>query len=108
MRSGPTGDVGTLFSGSGLEIVWVSKKGEAIDRDWFSLPTVDLLLVVRGRLRVDFQDRQFESLTLRPGDLFLLPPGVKCRAYRWPRTARRATEFAAIYPLRHKSTRAHR
>ena len=103
IRSGPTGDVGTLFSGSGFEVVWVSKKEEAIDRRWFSLPTTDLLLVILGKLRVDFQDSRFEPLVLEPGDFFRLPPRVKCRAYRWPRTSRRATVFLAIYPVRPKS-----
>ena len=103
IRSGPTGDVGMLFSDSGFEVVWVSKKEEAIDRKWFSLPTVDLLLVVQGKLRVDFKDRQFKSLVLKPGELFLLPPRIKCRAYRWPRTSRKATVFAAIYPVRPKA-----
>ena len=103
VHRGPTGEVGALFSGSGFEVVWVSKKEEAIDRRWFSLPTTDLLLVILGKLRVDFQDSRFEPLVLEPGDFFRLPPRVKCRAYRWPRTSRRATVFLAIYPVRPKS-----
>jgi len=103
IRSGPTGDVGTLFSDSGFEVVWVSKEEEAIDRKWFSRSSVDLLLVIQGKLRVDFKSQQLKSLVLKPGDLFLLPPRVKCRAYRWPRSSRKATVFAAIYPVRPKA-----
>ena len=42
------GDVGTLFSGSGIELVWVSKRGEPVDEDWFRSDQVDLMLVVQG------------------------------------------------------------
>jgi len=108
LRTGPTGDVGNLFRGSRFEVVWVSKKGESIDRRWFSVPTVDLLLVIRGRLRVDFQDPQLRSLILTPGDFFQLPPRLKCRAYRWPRTSRQATVFVAIYPVRPGPLGGHR
>ena len=94
--------MGTIFSDSGFEVVWVSKDAEAIDSRWFSLPTVDLLLVIQGKLRVDFRDRKLRSLVLEPGDFMLLPPRVECRAYRWPRNSRRATVFAAIYPVGRK------
>jgi hypothetical protein len=35
IRRTPTGDVGLLYSGEGIEAVWVSKGAERIDRSWF-------------------------------------------------------------------------
>jgi hypothetical protein len=94
----PHGSVGTLFSGREIAAVWVSKQGEVIDPGWFSTDTVDLMLVVQGRLRVEFAEPSIESLTLHPGDLLVLPPSTRCRAYRWPRDAEQATIFFAVYP----------
>jgi len=53
IRRAPTGDVGTLICGEGLEAVWVAKQGEVIDPVWFSQRTVDLILVLQGELRVE-------------------------------------------------------
>jgi hypothetical protein len=36
VRSTPFGDVGTVFCGQGIEMVWVSKMAEPIDQNWFS------------------------------------------------------------------------
>jgi uncharacterized protein YjlB len=92
------GEVGTVFSGSGIEMVWVSKLGEPIDPDWFSSPAVDLMLVVQGRLKVEFESPDHADRVLDVGDVLVLPPGVRCRAYRWPRDAPSATVFVAAYP----------
>jgi hypothetical protein len=73
--------------------------GEAIDPDWFESQRVDLLIVVAGRLRVDFERWREPSRVLGVGDVLVLPPRTKCRAYRWPRTSRRATVFLAVYPV---------
>jgi hypothetical protein len=48
VRSTPFGEVGTVFSGQGIEMVWVSKLAEPIDENWFSQETADLILVVQG------------------------------------------------------------
>ena len=48
VRSTLFGDVGTVFSGQGIEMVWVSKPAEPIDQNWFSSDRVDLILVVQG------------------------------------------------------------
>lgn len=48
VRSVPFGDVGMVFSGQGIEMVWVSKLAEPIDASWFSSLAVDLILVVQG------------------------------------------------------------
>ncbi len=94
------GSVGKVFSGKGIEVVWVAKQDEAIDPGWFSQPMVDLILVVQGQLRVEFEQEDPAPLVLDPGDLLVLPPDTRCRAYRWPRTRREATVFLAVYPLK--------
>jgi hypothetical protein len=96
----PTGEVGRVFDGAGLEAVWVAKQQEVIDTAWFSMPTVDLLLIVQGQLRVEFEQAKLAPLVLSPGDLLVLPPRTRCRAYRWPRDRQEATIFLAIYPTR--------
>ena len=104
VRHSATGDVGRLFTGEGLEVVWVSKQAEEIDPEWFSLRSVDLLLVLQGRLRMEFEDPVLAPITLDPLDLVVLPANVRCRAYRWPRDAASPTVFLAVYPTDASST----
>jgi quercetin dioxygenase-like cupin family protein len=96
----PTGRVGRVFRGEGLEAVWVAKQQEVIDSAWFSQPTVDLLIILQGQLRVEFEQELQSPVVLDPGDLLVLPPNTRCRAYRWPRDRQEATIFLAVYPLR--------
>jgi len=106
-----TGDVGLIYSGHGIEAVWVSKVAEKIDRRWFRQHEADLLVVIRGRLRVEFPERDSATKTLGPGDVLVLPPETPCRAYRWPREARRPTVFVAVYrvrPTRDRKTQSRR
>jgi len=98
LRRRPTGEVGLVHRHASFEVVWVRKQGERVDPRWFSSPEVDLLIVVQGRLRVEFAEGPPAPRTLGVGDVLVLPPNVRCRAYRWPRTARRATVFLAVYP----------
>jgi uncharacterized protein YjlB len=98
VRSTPFGDVGTVFSGRGIELVWVSKQAEPIDADWFSSDEADLILVVQGQLKFEFESPGLPDRVLNVGDVLVLPAGVRCRAYRWPRHAREATVFVAAYP----------
>ena len=98
VRHTPYGSVGKIFSGGGVEAVWVKKQDEDIDPGWFSQPQVDLILVVQGRLRVEFEQTHFPARTLGPGDVLVLPPRTRCRAYRWPRDAAGASVFVAVYP----------
>lgn len=100
VRTSPTGEVGTIYRGSGFEAVWVRKQYEVIDQNWFESPRVDLLMVVKGRLRVEFPGGNELPRILEVGDVIVLPPRTKCRAYRWPRTSRRGTVFIAVYPVR--------
>jgi hypothetical protein len=94
------GSVGKLFSGEGVEAVWVKKQNERIDPDWFAQPMVDLLLVVKGGLKMEFESADLASCVLKPGDFVVLPRKTRCRAYRWPRRAKGATLFLAFYPVK--------
>lgn len=98
VRSTPFGPVGTLYAGSDIEVVWVSKQDEEIDPGWFVSDQVDVLAVVQGQLRVEFEADSGEDGILGPGDVLVLPPLCACRAYRWPRDAEEATVFLAAYP----------
>ncbi len=95
----PFGSVGKIFSGEGVEAVWVKKQSEEIDPDWFSQSMVDLILVVRGKLKMEFERSDLFPCVLEPGDLLVLPPDTRCRAYRWPRDVEEATVFLAVYPV---------
>ncbi len=97
-RSTPFGDVGTVFSGQGIELVWVSKLGEPVDENWFSSDEVDLILVVQGQLKFEFESPDEPDRVLSVGEVLVLPAGERCRAYRWPRDAPQATVFVAAYP----------
>lgn len=99
IRDTPFGSVGKIFSGEGIEAVWVRKQNEDIDPDWFSQPMVDLILVVQGKLRVEFERPDLSPCMLDPGDFLILPAETHCRAYRWPRDAEEATVFVAVYPV---------
>jgi uncharacterized protein YjlB len=98
VRSTPFGEVGTVFSGQGIEMVWVSKLAEPIDQNWFSQETADLILVVQGQLKFEFESPGQPDRVLSAGEVLVLPAGQRCRAYRWPREAREATVFVAAYP----------
>lgn len=99
IRSTPFGNVGRLFTGDGVEAVWVSKQNEEIDPDWFTQSKVDLILIIQGRLRVEFEQENLEPMILEPGEVMILPPNTRCRAYRWPRENEEASVFFAVYPI---------
>lgn len=94
----PYGAVGTLYSGDSIEAQWIAKQNEAIDPEFFTSPRVDLILVVQGHLRVEFEDPRAEAVTLGPAELLVLQPNVACRAYCWPRDAAAPTVFVAFFP----------
>lgn len=97
-RSTPYGSVWDVFSAHGLEAALVVKDAEEIDPGWFSQEVVDLLVLLRGRLRVEFDGGAPPPLTMKPGQLLVLEPGVRCRAYRWPRSSPRPAVFLAVSP----------
>jgi uncharacterized protein len=98
VRSTPFGDVGTVFSGRSMELVWVIKKGEPVDDSWFRMKAVDLIMVLQGQLKFEFASPDHDDRVLRAGELLVLPAEARCRAYRWPRDASEATIFVAAYP----------
>ncbi|HTZ92662.1 MAG TPA: pyridoxamine 5'-phosphate oxidase family protein [Streptosporangiaceae bacterium] len=98
VRSTPFGDVGTVFSGRSMELVWVSKHGEPVDDSWFRMKAVDLIMVLQGQLKFEFESPDHHDRVLEAGDLLVLPAEARCRAYRWPRDASQATIFVAAYP----------
>ncbi len=108
IHDSPTGQVGRVFCGEGLEAVWVAKQQEVIDEAWFSQPTVDMLIILQGQLRVEFEQELQSSMVLGPGDLLVLPPHTRCRAYRWPRDRQEATIFLAAYPVRNEALQPQR
>ena len=79
-------------------MVWVSKLAEPIDQNWFASDEVDLILVLQGQLKVEFESPSQPDRVLSVGDVLVLPARERCRAYRWPRDAREATIFVAAYP----------
>ncbi|HLJ68928.1 MAG TPA: hypothetical protein VKX16_16365 [Chloroflexota bacterium] len=97
-RDTPYGVVGMVHSDEGIEAVWVRKQDEAVDPEWFSQQMVDLILLLQGQLRVEFVDPKLPDLTMQPGQVLVLPAGIECRAYRWPRDAVQPTIFFAAYP----------
>ncbi len=96
VRATPYGSVGTILDCDSTEVVWVCKQDEDIDPGWFSQPDTDVLCVVAGRLRVEFKAEPSTTLTLRRGDVLVLPPDTACRAYRWPRDSEQAAVFLAV------------
>jgi hypothetical protein len=60
------GSVGKLFSGEGIEAGWVKKQSEEINPDWFSQPMVNLILVVQGKLKMEFECTDLTSCVV-PG-----------------------------------------
>ncbi len=92
------GSVGRMFTGQEIEAVWVKKEAEEIDPAWFSQPKVDLILVVQGQLKVEYEQPSLEPRILDPGDLLIVPANTRLRAYRWPRDAHEGTIFLAVYP----------
>lgn len=104
VKETPYGNVGLVYAGAGIRAEWVSKRGEAVDPGWFSQDVVDLICVVQGELREEYERADISTQTVRAGQVLILPPGVRCRAYRWPREAQETTVFLAVYPVVDRST----
>jgi hypothetical protein len=98
VRPTPFGEVGTVFSGRSMELVWVSKQGEPVDDSWFRMKAVDLIMVLQGKLKFEFESAEYDDRVLEAGEVLVLPPQARCRAYRWPRGTSQATIFMAAYP----------
>lgn len=98
VRQTPFGDVGTIFSSPDLEVVSVSKLGEPVDEHWFCSHDPDVILVVQGQLRFEFENPGEPDRVLGVGDVLTLPAQTRCRAYSWPRHAGQPAVFVAAYP----------
>jgi uncharacterized protein len=98
VRQTPFGDVGTVFASRDLEVVWVSKLGEPLDEHWFSSHDPDVILVVQGQLKFEFEKPGEDDRVLGVGDVLTLPADTRCRAYSWPRHAGQVAVFVAAYP----------
>lgn len=98
VRDTSFGRVGSVYTDDAIEMVWVSKQAEAIDPGWVRQDAVDLLIVVQGQLKVEFESSLYHEHVMKPGEVLVLPPGIRCRAYRWPREVETATVFIAVYP----------
>jgi hypothetical protein len=99
--------VGTILDCDSTEVVWVCKQDEDIDPGWFSQPDTDVLCVIAGQLRVEFKaEPSTPTLTLRTGDVLVLPPDTACRAYRWPRDSKQAAVFVAVTARSRRAGRA--
>lgn len=73
---------------NGHDLMVVKAKGEFV---WHSHPdTDDFFLVLKGRLRIEMRD---VSVTLGPGELFVVPKGVEHRP-----VAEEETEILIIEP----------
>ncbi len=81
-----------------MEVVWVSKHGEEIDPDWFAPDQPDVLVVIQGCLKVEFESAAHKDLVLEVGNALVLPPACRCRAHRWPRDSKEAAVLLAAYP----------
>lgn len=101
----PYGSLGRLFTGEGVEAVWVSKKDDEIEPGWFSQDGVDLILVVPGELRFEFERGDIPPQVLGQGDFLILPANTRCRAYSWPRDRSDTSIFVAVYPSGARSRR---
>ena len=102
VRATPFGDVGTVFSGSGLEMVWVSKLAEPVDEGWFSSAEVDLILVVQGQLKFEFESPEQPGRVLGVGDVLVLPAGG--RAVPTDGHATRARQPSLLPPTQRAGT----
>jgi hypothetical protein len=94
----PVGSVGRMHVGGGVEAVWVSKRPDQIDPDWFASDRVDVLVLVSGSLRVEFDSPDLPDQDLRVGDVLVLPARQRCRVYPALDDGGRPAVFVAIYP----------
>jgi hypothetical protein len=57
---------------------------------------IDLIVLLRGRLRVEFEGGARRPITMRRGQMLVIEPGVRCRAYRWPRSSPHPAVFLVL------------
>lgn len=77
------GAVGMLHAGPDLQAWWIWKDHEDVEPTVSVMDHDDLLFVIRGTLRLEFEAR--EPVDVRSGELFVISAGTPFRGYRWPR-----------------------
>ena len=103
VRKTPFGDVGTVLSGKRMEFVWVSKHDGPIDDRWFRMKEVDLIMVIQGQLKLEFDAPGQRDRVISVGEVLVLPADARCRMSRWPPGSDQATIFVAAYPTPEQS-----
>ena len=94
-RPTPYGSVEVLHDGAELTVWRIRKDDEEIDRTLSVCDREDVLCVLEGSLRLELEGR--EPIVIDAGEVFVIPPGVPFRGYRWPRDGS-ACEFVAVAP----------
>jgi quercetin dioxygenase-like cupin family protein len=94
----PFGSVGQMHVGDGVEAVWVSKQPHQVDPGWFVSDRVDVLVLVAGRMRVQFDSPDLPDEDLHVGDVLVLPAGQRCRVHPTTGDEGRPAVFVAVYP----------
>jgi mannose-6-phosphate isomerase-like protein (cupin superfamily) len=89
--------VGQLFAGEGVGVLWVSKRTGQLDSHWFQHPETGVLVVLRGRLLVEFKEKKHGPQTLGPGDVLVVPPNTDFRANSAPHGAAEPALFLTVY-----------
>ena len=94
-RDSPFGAVGLIHEGTDLEAWWIWKDREEIEPTLAVMDRDDLIFIVQGSLRLEFEGR--DPIVLHAGDLFVIPAGTPFRGYRWPRESE-PCQFVAVAP----------
>jgi mannose-6-phosphate isomerase-like protein (cupin superfamily) len=97
LRRDPNERVGQLFEDKGVGVLWVSKRTGQRDRHWFQHPEIGVLVILRGRLLVEFREKKHRPQTLGPGDVLVVPPNTDFRANSTPHGASEPTLFLTVY-----------
>lgn len=84
-----------LHDGAEITVWRIRKDDEEIDPALSVCDREDVLCVLEGRLRLELQG--LEPIVIGAGEVFVIPPGVPFRGYRWPRDGS-PCEFVAVAP----------
>lgn len=103
VQATPYGEVGVLYEGTDLAAWWIWKDDEEVEPAPSVVDAEDLLVVVRGSLRLELAGH--EPIVLAAGDCFVIPPNTPFRGYRWPRDGDPCL-FVAVSPRSATFTRS--
>jgi hypothetical protein len=57
------------------------------------------MIVVHGAIRFEFDVPDETAQVVSAGQVLVLPPNTRCRAYSWPRDRDDPAIFVAVYPV---------